>query len=165
MSYYFRGTTEDMISGMFVDLDKAALGGPLAPDYVLRALSGLVGLYDREAEAGSEIPPDLEQRKKAFCARLMDFTLPLKTYTALVICLGEENDPRHWYEMCIRRSVIQLLLDDASCSNVAELINPSEVAELDQLMRQMASEFEIELNELPPQGLPYSHWWWRLPDN
>ena len=63
----------------------------------------------------------------------------------------------------MRRSVIQVLLDDYSGTPVAAFIDLNEVRDLDQELRKLGLEQGPVSEGDIPYGIPPSHWWWRYP--
>lgn len=73
---------------------------------------------------------------------------------------------REWYELSMRRSAIQSLLDDYQGTPVAALINLDDIVQLDEELRRLGQNDEqgpVDENAIP-RGLPETHWWWRYPD-
>jgi hypothetical protein len=87
----------------------------------------------------------------------------IAVYTALATILAEGANDNEWYELCMRRSVIQVLLDDCTGTPVAESIDPVEVAELDVELRRVGMDQGPVPEQFVPKGLPDSHWWWKYP--
>ena len=163
MGYYFRGTAEELLSSMHSDLRKAAEPGP-SDDYFNRALAGLVGLLDRQAELGPLAPAFVKASLDEICEELLGFSDKLKVYTQRAIILVEDRRDLRC-EICMRRSVIQVLLDTWPGTPLAQLIDPADVAELDAAMRQAGLEEGPIAEDRAPKGLPDSHWWWRYPSS
>jgi len=163
MGYYFRGTAEDMLSSIHCDLRKATEPGP-SDDYFNRALASIVGLWDRQAEMGPLDPPFVKAALGEIYEKLLQFSDKIKVYTKRAAILAEDRSDR-WYEVCIRRSVVQVLLDTWPGTPLAQLIDPSDVAELDAEMRRAGLEEGPIPEETAPKGLPDSHWWWKYPNS
>lgn len=161
MGFYFRGTTEEIIAGIFSDLQKATEAGP-SQRYFNRALAGIVGLRDRQAEYGALDPAILKSALDAIFQRLLEFPKFLELYTPQAVFLAADR-PDRWYEICVRRSVTQLILDAWPETPVARFIDPEEVAALDREMRRVGLEQGPIPPDKAPKGLPASHWWWTYP--
>ena len=77
MGYYFRGNAEELLSSMHSDLRKATEPGP-SDGYFNRALAGLVGLLDRQAELGPLAPAFVKASLDEICEELLGFSDKLK---------------------------------------------------------------------------------------
>ena len=144
---------------------EAAEASPDDPWYHLdRAMSMLVGLREREAADGPPAP----ERTAEFRRRLPDALVALghaiPTYVLIAASHAEGvNDEAGLYDVALRRSAIQTLLDDFAGTPAAALVDTAEVAELDADLRRVADD----LGPLPPGVVPASvpehHWWWGHP--
>ena len=163
MTYSFHGTVDEMTASILEDLRKAALGGQDSDAYFRRALISLVGQYDRQALQGPADPQQLEHRRHQLCEALSGFLNKIAAYTALATILAEGANDDEWYELCVRRSAIQALLDECAGTLVAKSIDATEVAEFDAELRRVGLEQGPVPKECVPRGLPGSHWWWQYP--
>ncbi|MET8739898.1 hypothetical protein [Streptomyces sp. NPDC004728] len=67
-----------------------------------------------------------------------------------------------WYQACIRRSAIQVLMDEIDRDADHRILNRDFVDECDDEFREAAPDAE----KLPPSSIPDvspSHWWWTAP--
>jgi hypothetical protein len=94
---------------------------------------------------------------------LLDFQMKIEAYTDVALFLAEGANEYEWYELCMRRSVIQSLLDDYAGTPIAALVDPTDVADLDVELRRVGVEQGPVLEQFVPKGLPDSHWWWHYP--
>lgn len=161
--FYFRGTTEDLIASMQNDFSRASESGRGGDGYFNRALASLVGLVDRQAELGPIEPRRLKIIREQVYEKLLSLGDKLSVYVPKAVTLVESR-PDLWYEICIRRSAIQLLLDDYPGTPLTALIEPADIVELDTEMRQVgAGEGPVPEDKIP-KGLPLNHWWWTYPN-
>lgn len=163
MTYIFSGTPEDMMAAVLKDLEKSAEGGPSADAYFDRALVSLVGLYDRQAQAGPADPERLKRFRLESSRALAGFGRKVTAYVTETAIIAETANDDEWYELCMRRSAIQSLLDDYADTPVAALVDLSEVADLDAELRAVGEQHGPVPEPFVPRGLPDSHWWWRYP--
>jgi hypothetical protein len=80
--------------------------------------------------------------------------------------VAEGANEDYWYELSIRRSAIQLAIDEYPGPPVADQIKPEDVEELDAELRRVG-QFDEQGPVDPayiPHGLPASHWWWHYPE-
>lgn len=93
----------------------------------------------------------------------MSFKNHLAAYPAITLNHAEAAGEDEWNKLCLRRSAIQTLIDDYAGTPIAALIDPAEVAELDEEMRRVGNEYGPVPNPFVPKGIPESHWWWSYP--
>jgi hypothetical protein len=84
----------------------------------------------------------------------------VNVYVQIAISLAEGASDNECYELCMRRSVIQSLLEDYAGTPVPGLIDPVDLADLDTEMRRVGEQQGPVPTEWVPRGLPGSHWWW-----
>lgn len=142
---------------------KAHEGGPNAERELNLALVSLVGLCGQQAQIKEGDSERLRRFRQESSEALMNFKNYLAAYTALTINLTEAAGEDDWYELCIRRSVIQCLLDDFAGAPIAKLIDPAEVSELDAELRRVGREYGPVLPPFVPPDLADNHWWWFYP--
>jgi hypothetical protein len=68
-----------------------------------------------------------------------------------------------WLQAMERRSALQFLLDAYAQTPLAERFPYLEVGDLDELLRHRGQTEGFLRDEDIPDGVPESHWWWRLP--
>jgi hypothetical protein len=68
------------------------------------------------------------------------------------------------YDLAIRRSAIQTLLDDFAGTPVPGLMDPEQLEELDEQLRRVGESQGPLAPEAAPRGIPPSHWWWHAPE-
>jgi hypothetical protein len=163
MTYIFSGTPRDMMRAILDDLAKAGEDRPDAEGYLRRGLASLVGLHDREAEHDEADPVAADEfhRRSADAIAALGNRIPAYVMGTLFDAEAAEEDD--WYDLSIRRSAIQYLLDDYADTPVAGLVQEADVPELDAQLRRIAPDQAAVPEQLVPRGLPAGHWWWRLP--
>lgn len=164
MSYLFEQTPEEEMAALLQHLARARAGGPDADREFRRALVRLVGLYDRQAQVGAVDRQRLQAFRRESGEALMAFRDKLGAYAHRALILAEGANEGEWYELCMRRSVIQLLLDDYAGTPVASLIDGDYVADLDVEMERVGMDQGPLPESFIPKGLPESHWWWHYPE-
>ncbi len=130
--------------------------------YVQGALVSLIGLRDRLAVKGLKDQEALKQFREASCAELMKFENKLDAYSDNTLFIAEAANDNEWYDLCIRRSIIQILLDDYAGTPVAELISLEDVRDLDEELCRVGQKQGPIAKEKIPHGL-IDHWWWHYP--
>ena len=112
----------------------------------------------RGARAPAAVPPGV-------IGRLGEFEHG-SPYILKALFLAEGANENEWYELSMRRSAIQSLIDDYQGTSVAAIINLDDVAQLDEELRRLGQNDEqgpADENAIP-RGLLETHWWWRYPD-
>jgi hypothetical protein len=163
MTYGFTGTPDDSMTALFDNLDHSRQGGPSAHAYFRYALLCLVSLHDRVDVVGPVDPERLRRFRRESGEALVSFSRDIVAYVTDTTYLAEEASDDELYELCIRRSEIQFLVDDYEGTAVAALVNLSEVAQLDGDLRRVGEEQGPLPEPFVPKGLPASHWWWHQP--
>ena len=146
-------------------LDGSDPDDALRVDRLTSAMANLVGLgvrLHREPDADW-----VENEMPAFRARargLLAAHRPiLSGYLARMETSIWENNLDGWYDASIRRSAVQIVMDEFEGGDDRPLIEAHRIAEADAEMRESAPEME----PMPPEAipdLPPTHWWWRVPD-
>lgn len=165
MTYVLDGTPEQSMAAFTEHLRRAHAGGPDAEHEAQMAMVSLVRLHDRQAATGAVAPERLRQFRAESGAALATTNL-VPAYVLKALFLAEGANDNQWYELSMRRSAIQSLIDDYLDTPVAALINRDDVAELDEELRRLGQHDEqgpVDARAIP-HGLPASHWWWRYPD-
>jgi hypothetical protein len=165
MTYLFRGSSADIMAAFFEHVGHAHQGSPNADTHFRRALICLVGLYDRQAQGAPAQDAQLREFRRTSCEDLAAFDGDLTAYVHRTQFLAEGANDDEWYELCMRRSVIQSLVDDYAGTPVAAFIDHGDVAELDDELRRVGEMQGPVPAPLVPKGLPSSHWWWRYPEH
>ena len=134
-----------------------------ASSYFSRALYGLIGLEASKSTGVVASPESTSRFRDAVSASLVDQVGHFRafcwdTYNSALNAAGGE-----WYEACLGRSVLQILLDDFKGTAAADLVDPDEVEEIDSLLRAAAPDTAPLEGVLLPPGMPAHHWWWTLP--
>lgn len=137
----------------------------LQVDRLTAAMVNLVGLgvrLHREPDADwidNELP--------AFRTRVRDLLTAVRPILSGYLARMEtsiwENSLDGWYDASIRRSAVQVVMDEFADGDDRPLIDPHRISEADAEMRDAAPE----IPPLPPEAvpdLPSTHWWWRAPD-
>jgi len=165
MTYILDGTPEQAMNAFFEHLRLAHAGGLDAERESRAALVSLVRLYDRQAVVGPVSPEHLQQFRKDSAAALASSNL-VPAYVLKALFLAESANDNQWYELSMRRSAIQSLLEDYRGTPVAALIKLDDVAQLDEELRSLGQNDEqgpVDESAIP-RGLPETHWWWRYPN-
>jgi hypothetical protein len=162
--YVFSGTPQDMMRAVLDDLEQAGHAGDQRAGYMNRAMSRLVGVRDREAAEG----PASEEETREFRRRVADALVGLgnavPAYLMHTMIDAVSANDEELYDLAIRRSAIQSLLDDLAGTPVPGLIDSGELEDLDEELRRVAASQGPLAPEAAPRGIPHSHWWWRAPD-
>jgi hypothetical protein len=161
VTYLFSGTARDMMSAGLADLEGARHPGPNQSAHFRRAMAELVGLYDRQAADGPADPEELARFRAESGAALEALGDAVPGYVAITAAHAEIPDEDELYDLALRRSAIQSLLDDYAGTPAAALVDRDEVAELDADLRRVAAAQGPLPADAIPRGLPESHWWWR----
>jgi hypothetical protein len=165
MTYIIDGSPEQAMSAFFEHLQLAQAEGPQAESESRSAMVSLVRVLDRQATVGSVSSAQLHQfRLRSGDALAKSNIVP--AYVLRTLFLAEGANDNQWYELSMRRSAIQSLLDDYSDTAVGALVDPEHVGQLDDELRRLGQADEQgPIDECHiPKGLPASHWWWRYPN-
>jgi hypothetical protein len=165
MTYLLDGTPEQAMTAFFDHIRRANANGPDEERELDDAMMSLVRLYDRQAQVGAVAPERLERFRRE-SAEALTSSNAVPTYVLRALFLAEGVNEDQWYELSMRRSAIQSLLDDYAGTRVPELVDRDQVAELDEHLRRLGQDDEqgpVE-ERFIPKGLPATHWWWRYPE-
>jgi hypothetical protein len=163
MTYQFGGTPEEQMRAFFDHLARAREPGPNADREFREALVCLVGFFDRQAHATPVATEQLRQFWHDACRELEGFARQVAVYAQTTFAIAEGANDDEWYELCLRRSVIQLLVEQCGVTAAGGAIQPGDLAELDMDLRRIGREQGPVPEPFIPKGLPDSHWWWRYP--
>lgn len=163
MTYSFTTTPAAAIARFWERIRLARQGGPATDAAVRRALIDLVELACLRGQTPPADPEVYRQFHQASAEALLEFPKKLGAYANITLVIAEGAREDDWYELCMRRSVIQVLWDDYAGTPVAALISPADVADLDAELRRVGAEYGPVPPRFVPSGLPASHWWWRYP--
>jgi hypothetical protein len=125
-------------------------------DRFLARLAGL-GLRSRGE------PPDREFIADSAARLAASWVGVLRFRDGLLDWLRDSFVADEWLQSCERRTALQFLADwyaDSPGLRLQEL----ELDRNDELMRHRGETEGFLLEEQIPDGVPPSHWWWRLPD-
>lgn len=161
MTYTFTTTPAAAIARFWERIRLARQGGHTTDAAVRRAL---IDLVERACLRGQPhpTPPDPTFHQASLTA-LLEFSGELAPYANIALFMAEGAREDDWYELCMRRSVIQVLWDDYAGTPVAALISPADVADLDGELRRVGAEYGPMPAAGVPAGLPAHHWWWHYP--
>jgi hypothetical protein len=126
-------------------------------------LIALVDLHTHQAQMRSVNREVIQRFQQESLDALMNFPAEIESYSDIALFLSEGANDDEWYELCMRRSVIQILLDEYAGTPLAALIDPSDVADLDLELRRVGIEQGPIPDPFVPDNLPNSHWWWHYP--
>ena len=129
----------------------------------------LIALNAERTGASPESPQLLELLAKVeqFFAHARDALAALRP--ALAAFLGTvdvavwRRNRTGWYEACMGRSALQVLVEDLHAGLERPLAPPHHLEELDQELREIGPGIGALPAEVIPEGLPAEHWWWSLP--
>jgi hypothetical protein len=150
-----------MMSAVLRDLARAGEPGPARSAHFQQAMAELVGLYDRQAVDGPADPETLARFRAESGAALAAMGDAVPGYVAVTAAHAETPDEDELYDLALRRSAIQSLLDDYAGTPAAGLVDRDEVADLDADLRRVVADQGPLRADAIPRGLPESHWWWR----
>jgi hypothetical protein len=164
MTWTFSGDPRQLMSETLVDLHTASEDRPDADGYFHRAMMSLVGLYDRQAECGAVHPEEMAAFRRESGDAMLRLDRRIPVYLSSTLGRAETAEEGDWYQLAMRRSVIQSLLDDYAGTRVAQLVEEDpDLSELDDELRRVAEEQDPVPEHIIPRGIPNSHWWWHLP--
>jgi hypothetical protein len=95
--------------------------------------------------------PEISKRRVEF---LISGAVRLQSF------INQEFVGNQWETMCLRRSHIEAFNDLYAPVLAAEDLIDTE--ELDEDIREKAEYEAMPVADLMPEGLPESHWWWKL---
>ena len=128
-----------------------------------RALYGLIGLEGSKS-AGLVAPPEATNRfRDAVSTALVDQTEHLQEFYSDTFVFALNSANGEWYEACLNRSVLQILMDDFEDTAAANLIGRQDIEDIDELLREAAPQAAPLEDVLLPPGMPPHHWWWTAP--
>lgn len=130
-----------------------------------RAMEQLVLICHYQAVQGALPAEKLAEFRRA-SAPLLATPPHLDAYILRTRFHAEGANENEWYVLSMRRSAIQLAIDDYPGPPVADEISAEDIEALDQELRQLGQHDEqgpIDPAYIP-QGLPDSHWWWHYPE-
>jgi hypothetical protein len=160
--YIFSTTPEEAIALFWANIARARQDA--GADWSFRrALVALVELACLPGQTPPTTPEPSDQFRQESAEALLAFRAKLGAYSDIALYTAEGAREDDWYELCIRRSVIQVLWDDYAGTPVAALITPADVADLDGELQRVGAEYGPMPVEGVPAGLPAHHWWWRYP--
>ncbi len=164
MTYLFQRAPDEIMAMFFDLLGHAREGGRGGGKNLHDAMVCLVALYDRQARVGSVEVERLRRFRRESGDALAAMHAGVAVYVDEALILAEDGRGDDWYELCVRRSVIQSLIEDYWATPVPDLIDPEDVADLDTEMRRVAEmPGPAPDDRVIPAGLPETHWWWRYP--
>lgn len=126
------------------------------------AMANIVGLEVTLAAGGTVDHDVFANFKNRVVAQIRDQDYQFRAFR-IDTELAAENPREDWYEACLNRSVLQILLDNYQETGIAGLIDPAQIQEIDELLHEGAPIAAPLAPQLIPPGLPASHWWWTAP--
>jgi hypothetical protein len=162
MVTYIFNNPDDTMAWFFKYVRSAREGGPYLEREYRLALICLVGVYSQKDQID---PEQLRRFRNESAVALASFENRISAFPDVTTFLAEGAQDGEWYELCMRRSAIQLLIDEYAGTPVAALIDPADVAALDVELRRVGKEYGPVPDPFVPKGLPDSHWWWFFPAN
>jgi len=166
----FDNVTFDGCAAEFFDLlEESKQGGRNAAPRLQQALSCLVGVEVARARESTD-PARLAAFRRDSAAALATMADDLQYFAEHLadkaeLCTDvDEAGWSGWYDFCLRRSELELLLTDYADSPAVQAIVADDVERADRELRRVGAEQTEPLPaRLVPAGLPASHWWWRHP--
>src|SRR4051812_20604983 len=113
-----------MMSAVLDDLAGAREPGPAQSAHFRQAMAGLVGLYDRQAAVGPAPGDALARFRRESGEALLGLGDAVPGYVAVTAAHAEIPDEDEWYDLAMRRSAIQSVIDDYAGTPVADLVDP-----------------------------------------
>lgn len=163
MFSFENSTAEQVMSAFFDHLARARERGPRARVHLHHGLVCLIGVHERQARLGPVDAQRLSEFRRRSAGVLADLENDLPAYVERTVDLAEQARDQEWYQLCVRRSVIQFVWDDYSGTPAAALVSAEEVAHLDDAMRRVGTEQGPVGEKGLLRGVPAAHWWWRYP--
>ncbi|WP_282782456.1 MULTISPECIES: hypothetical protein [unclassified Nocardia] len=128
------------------------------------AMSMLIGVNAGIVRNELSSPDDFNRFRSQVASLMSRSSRSLFSYLYMSMDYAIRARVDGWHEPCVRRSAIQLLIDDYPPS--AEVFDSEDretVEEMDEWLRDRAPDIAPLPSRLIPEGIPSSHWWWRLP--
>ncbi|MFR9750535.1 hypothetical protein ACL02S_05815 [Nocardia sp. 004] len=150
-----------------LELDRSASSDhDLRIQYFTDAMHGLIRVHVGLSSCGSVQSTD--SQLKEFRSRVVELislnSRTLHQYIYISWNLTNQSLFEGWWESCIRRSEIALLLDEyPGAADVLGQENMEMVEEMDEVLRDNGPDVPPLRHQDIPSGLPDTHWWWRLP--
>ena len=162
MTYVFGGTANDQMAETVRKLEAVQAGGEPREALFNEAMTSLVGLHVRLADAAEPRPGDSSLRDYRIQVGELLAQLSGDVYNFVEVTLfdAEAADEGDLYDLLVRRSAIQSLMDDFTRTPAEGLVDRDTVAEIDEHLRALATREGRIPTEYVPPGLPPSHWWW-----
>ena len=164
MTYTFTGDSDAVMASILRNARTATEDRPDADGYLRNALIGLVGLYDRQAEQGPVGPDRLAEFRRDSGEAFAQVPGPIRAFAWAAQDLAEQEEEGDWYEISMRRSALQSLMDDYAGTPADGIVETEDIEELDEVLRRVGPNQPPVPPEFVPRGLPEHHWWWRLPE-
>ncbi len=163
----YRGSSEGAIAAFFEHANVAMTSSDAARvEQAFRdAMEQLVLLHHYQAVHGPLSAERLAEFRRQ-SAPLLATSPHLGAYIWRAQFLAEGANENYWYELSMRRSAIQLAIDDYPGWPVADQIKLDDVDALDTELRRVG-QFDEQGPIDPayiPHGLPANHWWWHYPE-
>ncbi|HEY0195159.1 MAG TPA: hypothetical protein VGC42_28790 [Kofleriaceae bacterium] len=163
----YRGSSEGAIAAFFEHANVAMTSSDAARvEQAFRdAMEQLVLLHHYQAVHGPLSAERLAEFRRQ-SAPLLATSPHLGAYIWRAQFLAEGANENYWYELSMRRSAIQLAIDDYPGWPVADQIKLDDVDALDTELRRVG-QFDEQGPIDPayiPHDLPANHWWWHYPE-
>lgn len=164
--YIFKETPQENID-LFMERIKVAQNATTIQDQHFNyAVLCLIGLYDSMTEEHSDFrnSNELKVFYKESAKELVKLWRDLNAYADITYFMAEVADENEWYYLCIRRSVLYILVNDYKETEVRQHIELNDIEELDVELKRVGLEQGTIPPEYIPRGLSKEHWWWYYPD-
>lgn len=134
-----------------------------ASSYFANALYGLIALESTKGAGIVASPENTSRFREAMSAALVEQERNFVAFCGDTYDAALNSANGEWYEACLGRSVLQIVLDDFQGMAAVDLVDLEDVEEVDDLLRAAASDAAPLADFLIPPGMPADHWWWMLP--
>lgn len=130
------------------------------------AVRYLIGLYDSMADEHSDFKNSTELRVfyKESSKELITLWRDLNAFADITCFMAEGANDNEWYELCIRRSILYILVNDYKDTEVMKYIELNDIEELDIELKRVGLEQGPIREDFIPRGLSKEHWWWYYPE-
>ncbi len=154
-----------LMSAVLLKLERAGAGPTQKREgRLIRALIDLVSL-EVSRRAGREVSDaELRDFRENLAERMSGLAEPFAAFQFDINIAASNAANDGWYWASLGRSMLQFLLDEYADPRIVRLIDPNNLAEIDEFLqdyRDLAAP--LPTSAIPPH-LPEEHYWWRLPE-
>ncbi|MFI9509692.1 hypothetical protein [Nocardia sp. NPDC052566] len=128
------------------------------------AMTALVGVHIGMSAGFAPSSSELDSFRFKVAALVQANSRSLFSYVHRSVDSAIRSRVDGWYDPCLRRSAIQILLDEfPGAADAFDQEDRESIEEMDEWLRDRAPDILSLPERIIPTGLPASHWWWRLP--